>query len=112
MKKISLSFIILIILTSSLNAGFFSSVAGGMVANSMSVNGASSGDGSARAYFVILNKKVNLLDLEVKILLGTNALSLILLIWIFFRQRKYPQYNQVVTKKTMLKEEIKNEKID
>ena len=112
MNKTFLSFIILLILSNPLNAGFFSSVAGGMVANSISGNGSGSNDGSAKAYFIILNKKVNLLDLEVKILLGTNALCLILLIWIFFRQKKYPQYNQVINQKTIEKEEKKNEKID
>jgi hypothetical protein len=96
--------------SSTLNAGFFSSVAGGMVANSLNGNhGGTGNDGSARAYFVILNKKVNLLDIEVKILLGTNALTLILLVWIFFRQKKYPQYNQLSKKESISKGEKKNE---
>ena len=96
MKKILFSFIMIISISTALNAGFFSSMAGSVVANSITSSGrGATDDGSARTYFVILNKKVNMLNLEIKILLGTNALSLILLLWIFFRQRKYPQHNQL-----------------
>ena len=105
MKKTIFSILFIFSILTNANAGFFSSVAGGMVANSLSGSRGASDDGSARAYFIILNKKVNLLDLEVKILLGTNALTLILLLWIFFRQKKYPQLNQLSKQESISKGE-------
>lgn len=105
-KFIVLFVILLMFSTTTLNAGFWSSVAGGVVANSMTGKGGGS-DGSARSYFVILNKKVNLLDIEVKILLGSNVITLALLIWIIFRQKKYFLLGESLKKEI---KELKNEK--
>lgn len=89
LKRFIIIALMLFSLVSTSNAGFFSSLAGGVAANSITGSNGRGSDGSSKTYFVILNKKINTLDLEVKILLGMNALSLILMIFIFLRQRKY-----------------------
>lgn len=89
MKKLLISIFLSLSILTTLNAGFFSSIAGGMVANSMSRSGGSSSyssEGNSGAYFIMLNKKINILDMEINILLGISILFLILLIWILVRQ--------------------------
>lgn len=89
-KKI-LNLIIICMFSVSANAGFFTSVAGGVAANAVSGSNGARSDSSINSFFIILNKKINLLDMQIKILIGANIFLLILLIWIMRRQNKHLQ---------------------
>lgn len=88
MKKIFLALLFVLLLVSSSYAGFFGNVLSGMTANALS-GGGSGGDGNARTYFIILNKKINELDTQVTILLITNIITLLFTSITFLRQRKF-----------------------
>lgn len=91
--------------TTTVNAGFFTDVLSGATANALTGSGGNGykDDGSAKSYFVILNKKINLLDVEIKILLGINILILFLLAWVIIRQRKILQNISLQQKKEIEK---------
>lgn len=113
MKKVVLGLLLILTISTSAYAGFFTDVLSGATANALT--GSSKGykdDGSAKSYFIILNKKINSLDLQVKILLGTNAISFILLIWIFFRQKKHLLLEQTYKQCNNSKGENENEKFN
>lgn len=77
----------------SASAGFWSSVAGGLVANSISGTGGgsyeapTSATSNAKAYFIVLNNKVKELTAQVIALAGFNLFMLIMLIVMFFNYR-------------------------
>jgi hypothetical protein len=101
MKKIILSIAILLTFGTNMNAGLFSSIAGGMIANSMSKGSGSSysSEGDSGAYFIMLNNKINILEMEMNIQLGISILFLILFIWILIRQGKIIRYQKQLLKK-------------
>lgn len=90
MRKIILIMVTVLTLSTNMNAGFFSGLASSMVANSLNGHknggGSYSSEGDSGTYFMMLNNKINILEMEMNIQLGISLIFLILFILILIRQ--------------------------
>lgn len=100
MKRVIITLFMFIIFSSPVQAGFWDGIASGLVVQGLTggkkgVAPATATDNS-KAYFIVLNKKVKGLELQVNVLMAINAIAIGLAIFMFIRQRRFNKSLQFI----------------